>query len=134
MHRHNEGDPNPPWRERSLAHLLAATRRYAANLAGAWRRLPSLAWPSHDLDHEWEVDGVSWTCTELTTSVQLSEESAAMQHCVATYATRCANGSSAIVSRTAKPSPASPARSSSAVTVHSTLDRWTADQLARLVD
>jgi len=87
--RFNWGDLSPE-RARRLA------RAYYQQL---WSNVPEEEWATRGWDwRSGTVDGGGWEIVELVTGAELVEESAAMHHCVRTYARRCAAGQSAIFS------------------------------------
>ncbi|PRX54960.1 PcfJ domain-containing protein [Flagellimonas meridianipacifica] len=102
LHRHTEATRNADegeftWKGRTLNNVLTASEEYEAS-----RYLPSWIgyhWESHDWDWTF-MDGRdnTWDFVELINGKQLYEEGQSMHHCVATYAGRCASGTSAIFS------------------------------------
>ncbi len=65
-------------------------QRTSPNLASKWEKKSYSGF-------EWEdTDGIRYTITELTTAKALRQEGFNMQHCVATYQSRCISGQSAI--------------------------------------
>ena len=84
------------WSGRELAGSCAAALEYRRQ-----REVPygDLTWMPHRLDWELrEGEAIAWTVRELTSSRALAEETRAMHHCVASYAHRCVQGTTAIVS------------------------------------
>ncbi len=81
---------------RTVQRTLVASRRYHEVRFSPWIEY---AWAPHDWDWEY-VDEWSknWSFIELTSGVQLHEESSALHHCVESYAARCASKNSAIIS------------------------------------
>lgn len=104
MHRHTEDiarDVAEPqrfsWRGRTPASAIVPARDYRQNIGLPWwfQQTQSVIWKAHGWD--WG-DDESWSARELTSAAQLAGESAAMQHCVASYVFRCAQERSAIFS------------------------------------
>lgn len=65
-------------------------KRTSPKLASKWEKksYPGFEWK--------DTDGIRYTITELTTAKALRQEGFNMQHCVATYQSRCVSGQSAI--------------------------------------
>lgn len=76
--------------EQALAYREALRVPYGYEWPQSWARR-SWDWELGEGEH-------TWTVHELATSAQLADESAAMRHCVASYAYRCVSGASAIFS------------------------------------
>ncbi len=111
MHRHTENVardvPEPQrfsWQGRTPASTLEPAREYRQHLGAPWwfavaatggHQARSVTWSAHGWD--WG-DDASWAVRELTSGVQLADESAAMHHCVASYVFRCVQKRSAIFS------------------------------------
>jgi hypothetical protein len=62
----------------------------------SWARSPFKPWLIEEPRHSEEETPRRWHMVELTNSVQLREEGAALQHCVGSYAHLCYRGSSSI--------------------------------------
>ena len=83
------------WSERTVAATRERAVEYRDTVSGGWsQRL--VTWRPRGWDWEIRLRAGLWTVRELTSSTELAEESRAMHHCVASYAYRCAQGSSAI--------------------------------------
>lgn len=110
MHRHTEDlrpqEPAAPaarfsWRGRTAASALAHANAYHVALGiAATQQSTALIWPRRGWDWSSERPEGTWSIRELSTAAELAIESVAMSHCVATYAYRCAQGTSAIFSLT----------------------------------
>jgi len=84
------------WKGRSVAAVLERSIAYRRQLERPWS---GYRWSGHSWD--WVMDQVPlgrWSFIELTSGEDLFLEGQAMHHCVASYASRCASGYSAIVS------------------------------------
>lgn len=57
-----------------------------------------VSWKSHDWNWSTTAHGKKWRITELTSSQELRDEGAAMQHCVGSYSMTCLEGGAAIFS------------------------------------
>jgi hypothetical protein len=108
MHRHTEDVARGAadrdrfsWRGRALAPTLEQASEYRELIRGRWwgRRVP-ITWKRRGWDWEHRHGERSWAVRELTSDDELRAESAAMHHCVASYAYRCAQGRSVIFSVT----------------------------------
>jgi hypothetical protein len=87
------------WSGRTPAAAHEQAETYAREILGSrYGYIEHLTWSLRGWD--WTVvDGAhEWTISELTSSRELAAESAAMHHCVGSYAHRCAAGTSAIFS------------------------------------
>ena len=83
------------WRGRTVRSVIERSIQYRRERE---RPLSSHVWNGHGWDWELEEPLRTWTFTELTSGEELYLEGRALQHCVASYAARCATGYSAIVS------------------------------------
>lgn len=84
------------WKGRNVRAALERARQYRRILDNPWL---SYAW--HKQGWDWafvEVNGCEWTFVELTSGGELRLEGDELHHCVASYASLCVNGDSAIVS------------------------------------
>ena len=99
MHQHTEYWYNQvqfSWRGRTPERALAASQRYNETRDEPWI---DYKWNAHGWDWEYTDDyDVRWTFVELTTGLDLHEESKKLHHCVESYAPRCATHHSAILS------------------------------------
>jgi len=85
------------WNRRTPIATRARAAAYQANLQRPGGS--SLRWRKQGWDWRYqEEDGGEWSFTELTNSENLRNEGQTMQHCVASYAWRCAQRNAAIVS------------------------------------
>ena len=99
LHRHIE-DRAFAWSGRTPAATLEHARIYRETIDTSWRaRAQPMFWPGRGWNWEHRVDDNDrWSIVELTSAMELAQESRAMQHCVASYAYRCVQGASAIFS------------------------------------
>lgn len=100
MHEYTEAErwSRPPfsWKGRSLQAVLRRSLDYQRQLERPWA---AYRWRRHGWDWKPTDPGLDgWSFVELTTGEALFQEGQAMRHCVANYATQCAEGYSAIVS------------------------------------
>ena len=97
VHRHHLPTKKLDWKV--ICCLLEKVAQIQAP-AVADDRVRSLAWAPIGIDgFTWQEDADqnwTWTISELLTSSELSAEGAAMRHCVASYASRCAEQKSSI--------------------------------------
>jgi hypothetical protein len=84
------------WRGRNLAHALRQAALLRRAHSGGRRRTP-LQWAARGYGAELQIEAVTWQFVELTSTAELTEESASLHHCVEFYDERCARGESAIV-------------------------------------
>ncbi len=97
LHRHIE-DAGFAWSGRTLEATLEHARAYRQTISRV-RVVEALVWPGRGWNWEHPIDDSDpWRIVELTSAVELAEESRTMQHCVASYAYRCVQGASAIFS------------------------------------
>jgi len=90
------GRPGASMKGRSVRGALTVARAYVAERSRPYR---AVAWLPHGWD--WETtgpDGDRWAVRELTTGLELYEEGIVLRHCVVGYASRCAEGETAIFS------------------------------------
>lgn len=80
---------------RSAANVLQHANAY---FEARSRKVDDMTWESRGWSLETELEGITWSFTELTTGAALADESRVMHHCVSTYAAGCQEGHSAIVS------------------------------------
>jgi len=102
MHQYTETERDGrqvfSWKGRSLQRVLAASAAYRQETL---RPYASYKWKGHGWNWErkdGDSDSDTWSFVELTSGEELFYEGKAMHHCVASYATRCVTGYSAIVS------------------------------------
>lgn len=105
LHRHTEDLAHDvpdharfSWRGRTPDRARDAALEYDRRLDESNRHRRSFRWRPRGWDRELPDEGGAWTVRELTSSMELADESHAMSHCVASYDYRCAHGASAIFS------------------------------------
>lgn len=109
VHEHTEAIRQQPigfsWKGRSVNATVRRSREYR-RLRSQNRKYANYRWAGHSWDIEFEQKesaigkntSVVWAFMELTSGKELFEEGQSQNHCVASYATRCVAGHSAIFS------------------------------------
>ena len=100
MHRYTESER---MREQPFTLRGRSLRRAAEEALEFWQamRRPYRSYKWQSRGWQWETvdeEGTTWSFVELTSGSQLFDEGQRLNHCVASYAGRCAAGYSAIVS------------------------------------
>jgi hypothetical protein len=86
-------------RGRTPASAARMARQYQAQIERGYGETDEkTTWPVRGLGLEVEVDGIPWEFVELCSQVELNAEGRDLHHCVGSYASRCVQGSRAIVS------------------------------------
>lgn len=84
------------WKGRNARRAIERSRAYRRQIETPWLEY---RWQSRGWDYVWEQSPQKiWSFHELTTGAELFAEGKALNHCVASYAARCASGHSAVVS------------------------------------
>lgn len=91
------------WKGRNARRTMERSREYRQQIETPWLEY---RWQSRGWDYVWEQSPQKiWSFHELTSSAELFREGKALDHCVASYAARCASGHSAVVSLRRSNSP-----------------------------